>query len=544
MTRDTTTVTADLRTDRALRLGFASRSPTIEREESVLLARLEGATGWRLDTLIVAPGRRPAARPLSMRAVAALCRIVSGAEQIVLRRLPGGVAGMHWRARSIRSDRESLERDFATVRIVDGARASIADDECPTLIITRDEALHRELHERYAAAHWLIIDLGVPASLPGLIGFDAVFDGDDRSGFRIRLVRPRNEGQLTVLTGGNRTKLLAVLNRAALWDRLGSCLQTLMHNGLPTRVERSDEAPAFAPACAPVTWTTALRLLAYPAVAALRIARIVLARRQWSVAVGVGDPLAGDTVGMAHLQAQAGRFYADPQLERAPDGRLHCFVEEFDHALGRARIAVLAEQPDGGWQRLGIALDEPHHLSFPYLFRYQGQLYMCPEAYTSGRITVYRCTEFPLCWEPASVIMDDVCAADSMLVEHGGMWWLLTNIDNGQAPDHQAELHVFHAVSPLATDWRALPANPVKVDPRGGRNGGLFVADGALYRCGQKHSIDAYGKGLALYRITTLDVQGFSEAFVCDMPVPASLRASGTHTLSVSGGSFAIDVLR
>ena len=70
------------------------------------------------------------------------------------------------------------------------------------------------------------------------------------------------------------------------------------------------------------------------------------------------------------------------------------------------------------------------------------------------------------------------------------------------------------------------------------------MAGGALYRCGQKHSIDAYGKGLAVYRVTAMDAQGFSEAFVCDMPVPASLRASGTHTLSVSGGSFAIDVLR
>ena len=32
------------------------------------------------------------------------------------------------------------------------------------------------------------------------------------------------------------------------------------------------------------------------------------------------------------------------------------------------------------WQHLGIALDEPWHLSYPFLFRWEGEVYMMPEA--------------------------------------------------------------------------------------------------------------------------------------------------------------------
>ena len=32
------------------------------------------------------------------------------------------------------------------------------------------------------------------------------------------------------------------------------------------------------------------------------------------------------------------------------------------------------------WTHLGIVLDEPWHLSYPFLFRWEGQMYMMPEA--------------------------------------------------------------------------------------------------------------------------------------------------------------------
>ena len=68
---------------------------------------------------------------------------------------------------------------------------------------------------------------------------------------------------------------------------------------------------------------------------------------------------------------------------------------------------------------------------------------MCPEARESGQIRIYRCAEFPLKWELQTVIMENVRAADTMLFERRGKWWMLTNLDESGAEDHCSELYLF-----------------------------------------------------------------------------------------------------
>jgi hypothetical protein len=54
---------------------------------------------------------------------------------------------------------------------------------------------------------------------------------------------------------------------------------------------------------------------------------------------------------------------------------------------------------------------------------------MCPEAAKAGSVRVYKCLEFPLKCELKKTIMKGVVAVDSMLFEHSGKWWLLTDTD-------------------------------------------------------------------------------------------------------------------
>ncbi|MFP3741344.1 hypothetical protein SB860_41590, partial [Burkholderia sp. SIMBA_019] len=73
-----------------------------------------------------------------------------------------------------------------------------------------------------------------------------------------------------------------------------------------------------------------------------------------------------------------GRFWADPFLWTGPDGRVVCFVEDYRYATGRAHISAL-EIVGHRAVDLGAVIVEPYHMSFPYLFAYEGALYMCPE---------------------------------------------------------------------------------------------------------------------------------------------------------------------
>ena len=156
-----------------------------------------------------------------------------------------------------------------------------------------------------------------------------------------------------------------------------------------------------------------------------------------------------------------GRYFADPfVIER--DGRTYCFVEDYVHARGKAHITVL-EYRSGVATELGSCLDEPFHLSFPFVFEYEGQLYLCPEASASRSVRLYRCTEFPLRWELARVTLSGFPALDTLLFERQGRWWLLTCRFADTNDPFGSELHVFHAESPLSEQWQPLPGNPVTV---------------------------------------------------------------------------------
>jgi hypothetical protein len=113
-----------------------------------------------------------------------------------------------------------------------------------------------------------------------------------------------------------------------------------------------------------------------------------------------------------------GRSWADPFLV-ARDGRTYCFVEDYVQRTGRGHITALKVGKDGV-EELGPALVEPFHLSFPFVFEYDGSFFMCPETQEARQIRIYRGTEFPLKWELAAIPMQDVSAVDTMLFSAGG----------------------------------------------------------------------------------------------------------------------------
>ncbi|WP_439127045.1 glucosamine inositolphosphorylceramide transferase family protein, partial [Rosenbergiella collisarenosi] len=44
-------------------------------------------------------------------------------------------------------------------------------------------------------------------------------------------------------------------------------------------------------------------------------------------------------------------------------------------------------------------LKEDWHLSYPYVFEAEGEIWMLPEGYKSGRLTLYKAIEFPWRWQ-------------------------------------------------------------------------------------------------------------------------------------------------
>lgn len=423
-------------------------------------------------------------------------------------------------------------------------------DEAPDLVLVLGGWLPAALLARCPSTTIVLqVELGShPEHGLDLVGLEECLTRADVTPVRIHRVRPEDGERTLLLDGRNRTRRLLSLNQAALWDRalslLRACLPEIGRDDAASPAGRSPEAPDRLNA-SPPSWG---QLVAYPVALIVQAGRLALSlvrrERGWSVAIyRSGD--AGEPFGeRAEVDpAPPGTYQADPVLYRDPDtGVACCFVEEVDLSNDRGHIAVLRES-GGVWRRAGIALREPFHLSFPFLFRFDGELYMCPEAGASREIRIYRCISFPLEWELVTSVMSDVSATDTILFPKDGRWWMLTNIDRGDYPDHQSELHLFHAATPLADDWKAVSWNPVFIDCRGARNGGFEIIGERIYRYGQVQSFEAYGSGINRYEVAHIGLDGYREVLRERIEPPAESCSKGMHSFGRIDGWTAVDLL-
>ena len=236
-------------------------------------------------------------------------------------------------------------------------------------------------------------------------------------------------------------------------------------------------------------------------------------------------------------------FRADPfGLWR--DGRLHVFAEAFDYRTRVGRIDALIY--DGGLNLLesGVALREPWHLSYPFVFQAEGETWMLPEAYKSGTLTLYRARSFPFEWQAACRIPLDTPAIDATPFFHDGKWWLF--YAPSQPPQaRRSHLHLAWAKHP-AGPWRPHPGNPVRVDPGSTRPGGTPRAENGMIFLPVQDCRATYGGALRRLVITRLDERGFEASDQPLLTPPAWMAPfnAGLHTMAAAGPVTLIDAKR
>jgi hypothetical protein len=187
-------------------------------------------------------------------------------------------------------------------------------------------------------------------------------------------------------------------------------------------------------------------------------------------------------------------------------------------------------------------LERPYHLSYPFVFEWNGTWWMLPETSHNQSVELYHCTAFPDCWVLEKTLLRDVRAADGTLWEQDGRWWLFANMATPGAGIHD-ELHLYYADSPLGP-WQAHPRNPVKSDARSSRPAGALFRSGAdLIRPAQDCGT-AYGRAIVLNKVETLTSEDYRESIVGRIEPGWRNGIVRTHTLNQAGGWRVLDALR
>lgn len=96
-------------------------------------------------------------------------------------------------------------------------------------------------------------------------------------------------------------------------------------------------------------------------------------------------------------------------------GELYIFAELRRYANPHGTIGY-ARMVNGKLSKWEEIINEPYHLSFPYVFEYNGDYYMCPESGECKELYLYKCENFPEKWVKDRVIIKNKELADTIFI--------------------------------------------------------------------------------------------------------------------------------
>lgn len=211
-------------------------------------------------------------------------------------------------------------------------------------------------------------------------------------------------------------------------------------------------------------------------------------------------------------------FVADPFLLRV-GATWYLFFESLHAEFDRGVIGLATSTDGWHWHYDRVVLHEPFHLSYPYVFAWQGAYYMVPETLEAGAVRLYQARQFPYAWRCVADLLPGQYA-DPTLFQADGLWWMFVC----PTPYEHDTLALYYAAT-LHGPWQAHPQNLlIQGDAQRARPGGRVTRLGTrLIRYAQDDA-PYYGRQVRAFEITTLTTTQYAER---ELDVSPILRPSG-----------------
>ena len=157
------------------------------------------------------------------------------------------------------------------------------------------------------------------------------------------------------------------------------------------------------------------------------------------------------------------------------------FFEVFNAETAKGEIALATSNDLHSSTHEGSVLVEPFHLSYPFVFEWNGVLYTIPETWEAECVRLYRALDSrPAGCSSASCSAGGV--PDSTVMHHDGHWWLFTESN----PQHRYDSVRLFVAQNLTGPWSEHPQSPlIQHDSRIARPAGRVVVSDRMIRFSQ-----------------------------------------------------------
>jgi hypothetical protein len=203
-------------------------------------------------------------------------------------------------------------------------------------------------------------------------------------------------------------------------------------------------------------------------------------------------------------------FVADPFMVKE-NGLWYMFFEVMNANTNKGDIGLAVSQDGFRWKYKQIVLEESFHLSYPYVFKWNGDYYMVPESCQVYAVTLYKAVEFPTKWVIVKTLLNGNYF-DSSLLYYDKRWWIFTS-------DRDDILHLFFS-DDLMGCWQEHPKSPIirgngHIARPGGR---ILLSKNKVFRFTQDCE-PKYGYQVRAFEITELTPERYTEQEVSDNPI-------------------------
>ena len=211
------------------------------------------------------------------------------------------------------------------------------------------------------------------------------------------------------------------------------------------------------------------------------------------------------------------RFVADPFMVQEK-GTWYMFFEVLNEKTNHGDIAFAISGDGFNWSYQQTILDEPFHLSYPYVFKWQNEYYMVPETKRAYSVRLYKAVNFPSQWSFVKTLIDGVGYLDPSIFFFDSRWWLFA------ASGKNDILHL-HYADELKGPWTEHPESPViEGNANKARPGGrVLVLDGGIVRYAQD-DYPGYGNQVRAIEIRRLTTTSYEEKEMNKQPVTKPRR--------------------